>query len=100
PMLASIVTPGFGKAHADNMARLPFASGHIALHVDGFHDDVAGGNVKLRPSGAPVLAYELSDRLLRAMRHSAESLVQVALAAGAKRVFTAHDPATVIERTS
>lgn len=96
PMLAAMVSPGIGAEHAEMMRKVPFVAGHIALLIDGFHDDVPGGVVKLRPGGSPVLSYPIPKRLQNAAREAAKTLARVQLAAGATESRTAHDPPAVI----
>ena len=36
---------------------------HIAITIDGFHDDVPGGRVTLRDSGAPIVDYPIVPRV-------------------------------------
>jgi choline dehydrogenase-like flavoprotein len=65
---------------------------HLAIAIDGFHDDVDGGTVSLRPSGMPLLTYPIPDRLWRAFRFAQKRLAEVQFASGAKTVLTLHDP--------
>lgn len=96
PMMASLATPGFGREYAEMLSHLPYATGHIALLVDGFHPDEPGGTVKLRASGAPVLSYPLPKRLLDGARDALKVLAKINLAAGAIEVISPHDPPVVI----
>ncbi len=92
PMLVATAAPGIGADHKAMMQKLPFLAAHIAIGIDGMHDDVVGGRVTLGPGGAPVLDYPLVKRQRDAMRHAQKTLAQVAFAAGATAVVTAHDP--------
>lgn len=92
PMLVALAAPGIGAGHASVMQRMPYLAAYIALHVDGFHPDEPGGRVKLRRSGAPVLDYPVSERLLRAMLSSAKEMARIHVAAGALEAYTTHDP--------
>jgi choline dehydrogenase-like flavoprotein len=65
---------------------------HIALAIDGFHDDVPGGTVRLRPSGAPLIDYPIPPRIWEAFRTSQKRLAEIGFASGAKEVTTLHDP--------
>jgi choline dehydrogenase-like flavoprotein len=96
PMLAAIATPGFGESHRQMMELLPYAAGHIALMIDGFHPDEPGGRVELRKSGAPLLDYPLPERMWRAMREASKVLARVQLASGALETRTPHDPPAAI----
>ena len=93
PMLASTAFPGFGAAHRDGMKILANAAAHLAITVDGHHDDVVGGTVSVTSSGAPVLDYPIVDRQWRAFRDAQKVMAQVGFAAGAKEVWTSHEPA-------
>ena len=92
PVLAATALPGFGAAHRTMMESSSRRTLHIALGIDGFHDDVPGGTVKLRPSGAPLLEYPIPPRLWEAFRTAQRRLVEINLASGAKEVTTLHDP--------
>lgn len=92
PVLAATALPGFGAAHRQRMESSSRRTLHIALGIDGFHDDVPGGTVKLRPSGAPLLDYPIPLRLWEAFRTAQRRLVEINLASGAKEVTTLHDP--------
>jgi choline dehydrogenase-like flavoprotein len=92
PMLSAQAMPGFGAAHRRLMETVARRTVHIALAIDGFHDGVPGGTVKLRPSGAPLLDYPLVPPLWEAFRTAHRRLVEVNLAAGAREVSSLHDP--------
>jgi choline dehydrogenase-like flavoprotein len=96
PMLAATVLPGFGAEHAAAMQRMRFGTAHIAITIDGFHDDVPGGRVTLRPSGAPLLDYPIPPKIWDAFRFGQKRLAELALASGATEVATLHDPGLVL----
>lgn len=93
PMLGAVTMGGFGPAHRDGMKEIAHFSAHLAITVDGFHDDVVGGSVSVTSSGAPVLDYPIVERQWRAFRDAQKVMAQLGFAAGAKEVRTAHDPA-------
>jgi choline dehydrogenase-like flavoprotein len=97
PVLSATAMPGFGAAHRRLMDGVQKRTVHIALAIDGFHDDVPGGVVKLRPSGAPVLDYPIVPRLWEAFRVAQRRLVEIGFASGAREVMTLHDPPIVME---
>lgn len=97
PMLASVAWGGFGRDHLAFMKDLPHVAAHVALTMDGFHDDVVGGQVSLTPSGRAVLDYPIVERQWRAFRHAQATLARIGLAAGAHTIGTGHDPALVIK---
>ena len=100
PMLAATAMPGFGPLHARAMERFAHIGMHLAIAIDGFHDDVPGGTVRVRPSGAPVLDYPIPDALWEAFRFGQKRLAELQLAAGAREVWTLHDPSLTIRSTS
>jgi choline dehydrogenase-like flavoprotein len=96
PVLAATAMPGFGDAHRKLMVDVARRTVHIALAIDGFHDDVPGGTVRLRPSGAPLLDYPIVPRLWEAFRTGQKRLAEIAFASGAREVTTLHDPAITL----
>ncbi|APR79308.1 Hypothetical protein A7982_04655 [Minicystis rosea] len=92
PVLAAMALPGYGEAHRKLMLGMSRRTVHIALAIDGFHDDVPGGTVRLRPSGAPLIDYPIVPRIWEAFRTAQKRLIELNLAAGAKEVTTLHDP--------
>lgn len=96
PALASAVLPGFGAEHAHGMTLAAHSALHVAITIDGFHDDIVGGTVRLRPSGLPVLDYPITDRQWDTFRHAQKKLAEMQLASGATTVLTLHDPPTAI----
>ena len=97
PMLSSVAWGGFGRDHLAFMKQLPHAAAHLALTIDGFHDDVVGGQVSLTPSGRAVLDYPIVERQWRALRHAQTTMAKIALATGAHTIGTGHDPTLVIK---
>lgn len=100
PMLSATATPGMGAAHADAIATLNRRAFHIALAIDGFHDALPGGRVKLRASGAPLVDYPIPDALWSLFRFAQARLAEIAFASGAREVLTLHEPAGVITSKS
>ncbi len=74
------------------MQHLKNVAGHRAITIDGHHDDVVGGTVSVNGDGQPVLDYPIVERQWRGMRDAQKSMAQVAFAAGAREVWTCHDP--------
>ncbi len=79
PMLAAISTTGFGGAHHLAVTELPRRSAHIALCIDGFHPSETGGTVTVRPSGAPMIEYDLPPRIWAAMKVGLRALIRINL---------------------
>jgi len=92
PSLSSGASPTFGAAHLASTKRVKNTATHVAICIDGFHDDVQGGRVTLRPSGMPLLDYPIPQRLWNALRFGQKKLAELQLASGAKEVFSLHDP--------
>lgn len=100
PALGAAIAPGFGDEHASRVPFFDRISLALAIAIDGFHDDVPGGIVRVGASGAPLLDYPIPDKVFRAFRFAQKRLAELQLAGGARRVFTLHDPAVVVERRS
>jgi choline dehydrogenase-like flavoprotein len=96
PGVAASATPGFGDAHRHAMETFDRTATHIAIAIDGFQDDVAGGTVKLRPSGAPLIEYPITPALWEAFRFAHARLAELQFASGAHQVWTLHDPPLVL----
>ena len=91
PSLSAGAFPSFGSAHLANAKLTKNVATHIALAIDGFHDDV-GGRVTLRASGAPLLDYPVTEKLWTTFRFAQKRLAEMQFASGAKEVLTLHDP--------
>ncbi len=99
PGLGATAVPGYGAPHLALMREAPRSALHVALLIDGFHDDVPGGRVTLRPSGAPLLDYPIVPRLWSAFRFAQKRMAEMQLASGARRALSLHDrPAEVAGR--
>jgi len=96
PSLMAGASPGFAGEHLAFMKNVNKTGVHVAIAIDGFHDDVAGGRVTLRPSGAPVLDYPITPRLWQTFRFAQKRLAEMQFASGAKTVKTLHDPERVM----
>jgi choline dehydrogenase-like flavoprotein len=97
PMLAALATAGYGESHHKKMAELPNLAAHVALSIDGFDPSETGGTVEVRPSGAPILDYQIPPRIWEALREGLRTLVRIDLAAGAEWVSTSHEPSIRFE---
>ncbi len=92
PMMATVVLPGIGKWHQEQMKQLPFTTAHIALAIDGFHASEKGGTVTVRKSGAPLVDYPLPPRVLEALRFGLKTLARIDFAAGAQELSMGEFP--------
>ena len=91
PLLFGMTLPGLGETHAALMREFANTQALIALLRDGFHPDSRGGTVGLRDDGSPVLAYPLTGAIWDGVRRALLSMAEIQFAAGAKRVFPAHE---------
>jgi len=98
PSLSASAVPGFGSAHLDFMKHASHTALHIAIAIDGFHDDVPGGRVTLRSSGMPVVDYPIPAKLWSTFRFAQKRLAEAQLASGATEVHTLHDPSVRITK--
>lgn len=94
--LPAMALPGFGAEHRRRMESIASRTLHIGLAIDGFHEAVPGGTVKLRPSGAPVLDYPIPKPIWEALVTAQKRLAEAAFASGAIEVETLHDPPLVL----
>lgn len=97
PILAATGMPGYGKSHEAFFDQAANSALHIALTIDGFHDDVPGGRVTLRPSGAPLIEYPIPDKLWSAFRFAQKRLAEMQFASGAHTVSTVHEQPVVMQ---
>ncbi len=100
PSLSAGVFPGFGAEHLAAEMRWKYSATHVAIAIDGFHDDVIGGRVTLRASGAPLLDYPIPPKIWNAFRFAQKRLAEMQFASGAKEVVTLHDPAVHMKSKS
>lgn len=92
PMMCALASSGFGPEHRLAMTWLPEMSAHIVLAIDGFGPDEVGGTVEVRPSGAPLVDYQIPPRIWDALKDGLRQLIRIDLAAGAELVMSGHDP--------
>ena len=92
PSLTAGAAPTFGAEHLAFMKQVDKTATHIAIAIDGFHDDLPGGRVTLRESGAPLVDYPIPPRLWSTFRFAQKRLAEMQFASGAKEVVTLHDP--------
>jgi choline dehydrogenase-like flavoprotein len=87
PVLFSTTLQGFGSAHAELMREFARTQVLIALVRDGFHPECAGGRVRLRPDGSPLLDYPLNAVFWEAAKRALLAMAEIQFAAGARRVY-------------
>jgi choline dehydrogenase-like flavoprotein len=90
PVLAAITLPGHGVRHAAWMRRLPNMQVLIALMRDGFHENSAGGRVRLAADGTPILDYALTPYIFEGIRRAMTAMAEIQFAAGATTVMPVH----------
>ena len=95
PVLFATTLHGFGAAHAELMRQFTASHVLIALLRDGFHAESAGGAVRLRDDGTPVLDYPITDFLWEGVRRAWLTMAEIQFAAGAKSVMPVHEQAPV-----
>jgi choline dehydrogenase-like flavoprotein len=102
PTLAATTLTGWGKAHEELMAELPYTQATIALSIDGLLDGEEGGTVGLRTQGFGryKIDYPLTEPLWESFRASIREMARVQFAAGAKRVVSLHAQPVVMESES
>jgi choline dehydrogenase-like flavoprotein len=75
--------PGVGPALRKRVKQLPYCGAFGAM----IHDE-GGGSVRPGPGREPILSYEMAPRDLARLRRSVTILTEIAMAAGAREVFT------------
>lgn len=91
PVIFSSTLAGYGQAQADALREFPHMHSLLALMRDGFHPNSAGGQVKLRSDGSPVLDYPLTDFVMDGARRAFLSMAEIQFAAGARTVSPVHE---------
>ena len=94
PVIFSSTVPGFGPEQAALMQALPHSHALLALMRDGFHEQAAGGTVRLRGDGSPLLDYPLTPYVMEGARRAFLSMAEMQFAAGARTVLPVHELAT------
>jgi choline dehydrogenase-like flavoprotein len=97
PLLTATTFPGDGNAHAHWMREFRHMHVVIALLRDGFHPESAGGTVRLRDDGTPVLDYPLGPFVWEGVRRALLSMARIQFAAGALQVIPAHAQGPVFD---
>jgi len=99
PMIASIALAGFGDVHRRGMEKLSHTNALLALHRDGFLADEPGGRVTVKGDDGRRLTirYPLTELHYEAFRDSMKTMARIQLAAGAKEVWTGHQPPLLIK---
>jgi choline dehydrogenase-like flavoprotein len=93
PVIASSTLPGFGAQQVSAMKDFARTHALLALLRDGFHEQSAGGRVKLKGDGSPVLDYPLNAFVMDGARRALLSMAEIQFAAGAQRVTPGHEAA-------
>ena len=91
PVIFATTVPGHGQTQADLLAKFPRTHVLLALLRDGFHAQAAGGRVKLRGDGSPVLDYPLTDFVMDGARRAMLAMAELQFAAGAQSVLPVHE---------
>lgn len=93
PVIFASTLAGFGLEQARQLAAFANTHSLLALLRDGFHPQAAGGQVRLRSDGSPLLDYPLTDFLMEGARRALLSMAELQFAAGAREVVPVHERA-------
>lgn len=93
PVIFASTVSGYGQAQARLLKQFPHTHVLLALLRDGFHAQAAGGRVKLRGDGSPVLDYALTDFVMEGARRALLAMMEIQFAAGAREVLPVHEQA-------
>ena len=93
PVIFASTVFGYGQQQADMLAQFPNTHVILALLRDGFHEEAAGGQVRLRADGSPELDYPLNDFVMDGARRALLAMMEIQFAAGARQVLPMHEMA-------
>jgi choline dehydrogenase-like flavoprotein len=93
PVIFASTVFGYGQEQAAMLAQFPHTHVLLALLRDGFHEEAAGGQVKLRSDGSAVLDYPLTDFVMAGARRALLAMMEIQFAAGARQVLPMHESA-------
>jgi len=93
PVIFASTVFGYGQEQAAMLAQFPNTHVLLALLRDGFHEEAAGGQVKLRGDGSPELDYPLTDFVMAGARRALLAMMEIQFAAGARQVLPMHESA-------
>jgi choline dehydrogenase-like flavoprotein len=93
PLISSVAFAGLGAQQSAMLKDYPRIHALLALMRDGFHPESAGGQVRLRGDGSPVLDYRLNEYFFEAARRAFLVMAEIQFAAGAKTVMPVHEQA-------
>ena len=82
---------GHGRQLYEDVQALSHTNALMSFLRDGFHADSVGGSVELGAGGTPVLDYPLNDYFFDGARQAYKRMMELQLAAGAKRVRPVHN---------
>ena len=91
PVIFASTVSGYGEQQAALLRQFPNTHVLLALLRDGFHEQAAGGNVKLRGDGSPALDYPLTDFVMDGARRALLSMAEIQFASGAQQVLPVHE---------
>lgn len=93
PVIFASTVTGYGQQQAAMLAQFPRTHVLLALLRDGFHEQAAGGRVKLRSDGSALLDYPLTDFVMDGARRALLAMMEIQFAAGARQVLPMHEMA-------
>ena len=91
PVIFASTVFGYGQQQANMLAQFPNTHVILALLRDGFHEEAAGGQVRLRGDGSPELDYPLNDFVMAGARRALLAMMEIQFAAGARQVLPMHE---------
>jgi choline dehydrogenase-like flavoprotein len=93
PVIFATTMAGFGATHQAMMRDFDRTHVLLALLRDGFHPESAGGTVRLRDDGSPVLDYPLNGFVFDGVRRAFLTMAEIQFAAGARHALPVHEDA-------
>lgn len=93
PVIFASTVSGHGQEQSELLRQFPSTHVLLALLRDGFHEESAGGTVRLRGDGTPELDYPLTGFVMEGARRALLSMAEIQFAAGARQVLPVHEMA-------
>ncbi len=93
PVIFASTVSGYGAQQSQLLRQFPHTHVLLALLRDGFHEQAAGGKVKLRGDGSAALDYPLTEFVMDGARRALLSMAEIQFASGAQQVLPVHEMA-------
>lgn len=91
---------GHGRELYEDVKALPHTNALMSFMRDGFHEDSSGGSVELSAGDTPVLDYPLNSYFFNGARQAYKRMMELQLAAGAKKVRPVHNDSRWVSSAS